>query len=67
MKTHILTLATLVGITPPYVEVGALDDRVENINYDLHRDRVGSFVKTFTARRAYQIADELRNVAPQHL
>src|SRR5215510_14269413 len=55
-----LTLATLAGITPPDVEVEALDDRIEEINYDAARDLVGISVKTFTARRAYQIADEFR-------
>lgn len=55
-----LTLATLAGITPPDVEVEALDDRIETIDYDAPRDLVGISVKTFTARRAYQIADEFR-------
>ena len=55
-----LTLATLAGITPPDVEVEAVDDRIEDINYDSPRDLVGISVKTFTARRAYQIADEFR-------
>ena len=52
-----LTLATLAGLTPPDVEVEALDDRLEEIDYDAPRDLVGISVKTFTARRAYQIAD----------
>ena len=55
-----LTLATLAGLTPPDVEVEAVDDRIEEINYDTPRDLVGISVKTFTARRAYQIADEFR-------
>jgi radical SAM superfamily enzyme YgiQ (UPF0313 family) len=55
-----LTLAALAGITPPDVELEALDDRIEEIDYDAHRDLVGISVKTFTARRAYQIADEFR-------
>ncbi|HEX9837912.1 MAG TPA: radical SAM protein [Anaerolineales bacterium] len=55
-----LTLAALAGITPPDVEVEALDDRIEEIDYDVHRDLVGVSVKTFTARRAYQISDEFR-------
>ena len=55
-----LTLATLAGITPPDVEVEALDDRIEEIDYDAPRDLVGISVKTFTARRAYQIATEFR-------
>lgn len=55
-----LTLATLAGITPPDVDVEAVDDRIEDVDYDLPRDLVGISVKTFTARRAYQIADEFR-------
>ncbi|MEO7838291.1 MAG: B12-binding domain-containing radical SAM protein, partial [Anaerolineales bacterium] len=55
-----LTLATLAGLTPPDVEVEAVDDRIEEINYDTPRDLVGISVKTFKARRAYQIADEFR-------
>jgi len=55
-----LSLATLAGMTPPGVEVQAVDDRIEAIDYDEPRDLVGISVKTFTARRAYQIADEFR-------
>ena len=55
-----LTLAALAGITPPDVELEALDDRIEEIDYDAPRELVGISVKTFTARRAYQIADEFR-------
>jgi radical SAM superfamily enzyme YgiQ (UPF0313 family) len=55
-----LTLAALAGLTPPDVEVEAVDDRIESIDYDTPRDLVGISVKTFTARRAYQIADEFR-------
>ena len=55
-----LTLAALAGLTPPDVEVEAVDDRIESIDYDAPRDLVGISVKTFTARRAYQIADEFR-------
>ena len=55
-----LTLAALAGLTPPDVEVEAIDDRIEAVDYDTPRDLVGISVKTFTARRAYQIADEFR-------
>jgi radical SAM superfamily enzyme YgiQ (UPF0313 family) len=55
-----LSLATLAGLTPPGVEVQAVDDRIEAIDYDEPRDLVGISVKTFTARRAYQIAAEFR-------
>ena len=43
----------------------SMDDRIEEIEYDMPRDLVGIFVKTFTARRAYQIADEWRKRCPQ--
>ena len=55
-----LTLATLAGITPSDVDVEVFDDRIEEIAYDSPCDLVGISVKTFTARRAYQIADEYR-------
>jgi radical SAM superfamily enzyme YgiQ (UPF0313 family) len=55
-----LTLSTLAGMTPRDVEVEAVDDRIETIDYDTPRDLVGISVKTFTARRAYQIAAEFR-------
>jgi len=55
-----LTLATLAGLTPRGHEVQAIDDRLEEIDYNEPRDLVGISVKTFTARRAYQIADEFR-------
>lgn len=55
-----LTLATLAGLTPSGIQVQALDDRIEEIDYDEARDLVGISVKTFTARRAYQIAGEFR-------
>lgn len=56
-----LTLSTLAGLTPEDVEVEAVDDRIEPIDYDSPRDLVGISVKTFTARRAYQIAAEFRS------
>jgi radical SAM superfamily enzyme YgiQ (UPF0313 family) len=55
-----LTLATLAGLTPPGIEVEALDDRLEEIDYDAPRDLVGLSLKTYTARRGYEIAAEFR-------
>lgn len=55
-----LNLATVAGQIPPDVEVEAVDDRIEEIDYDTPRDLVGLSLKTFTARRAYQIAAEFR-------
>jgi radical SAM superfamily enzyme YgiQ (UPF0313 family) len=55
-----LTLGWLAGITPPSIEVEVLDDRFDRIDYDRPTDMVGISVKTFTARRAYEIAAEYR-------
>lgn len=55
-----LTLGWLAGITPPGVEVEVLDDRFDAIDFDTATDLVGISVKTFTARRAYEIAAEYR-------
>ncbi|MFZ6028570.1 MAG: B12-binding domain-containing radical SAM protein [Chloroflexota bacterium] len=55
-----LALGVLAGLTPPDIEVEVLDDRFETIDYTARRDLVGISVKTFTARRAYQIAAEFR-------
>jgi radical SAM superfamily enzyme YgiQ (UPF0313 family) len=55
-----LALGVLAGLTPPGIEVEIIDDRFENIDFSSTRDLVGISVKTFTARRAYQIADEFR-------
>jgi len=55
-----LALGVLAGLTPPEIEVEIIDDRFESINYAAPRDLVGISVKTFTARRAYQIAEVFR-------
>jgi len=55
-----LTLSVLASMTPPDVEVEVFDDRIESINYDQSTDLVGISVKTFSARRAYEIAAEYR-------
>jgi radical SAM superfamily enzyme YgiQ (UPF0313 family) len=55
-----LALGVLAGLTPPGIEVELLDDRFESIDYSAPRDLVGISVRTFTARRAYQIAAEFR-------
>ena len=55
-----LTLAYLAGLTPPHVEVQAIDDRFETIDFDEPRDLVGISFHTFSARRAYYLADEFR-------
>jgi radical SAM superfamily enzyme YgiQ (UPF0313 family) len=55
-----LALGVLAGLTPQHIDVEVIDDRFETIDYAAPRDLVGITVKTFTARRAYQIADEFR-------
>ena len=55
-----LNLGVLAGLTPPGVDVRLWDDRVDAIDYDEPTDLVAITVETFTARRAYEIADEYR-------
>jgi radical SAM superfamily enzyme YgiQ (UPF0313 family) len=55
-----LMLGVLAGLTPPDVEVVLYDDRMEPIPYDEATDLVAITVETYTARRAYEIADEYR-------
>jgi radical SAM superfamily enzyme YgiQ (UPF0313 family) len=55
-----LTLGVLAGLTPPDVEVVLYDDRMETIPFDEATDLVAITVESFTARRAYEIADEYR-------
>ncbi|MBN1937031.1 MAG: radical SAM protein [Anaerolineae bacterium] len=55
-----LQLGVLAALTPPDVDVILYDDRIEPILYDEPADLVAITVETFTARRAYEIADEYR-------
>ena len=55
-----LVFAILKSLTPPDVEVAFHDERLEPIPYDEATDLVAMTVETFTARRAYQIANEFR-------
>jgi radical SAM superfamily enzyme YgiQ (UPF0313 family) len=55
-----LALGVLAGMTPRGIDVQLFDDRCEDIDYDEPTDLVGITVETFTARRAYEIADEYR-------
>lgn len=54
-------LGVLAGLTPLDVEVVLHDDRMESIPYDRLTNLVAITVETFTARRAYEIAEEYRN------
>lgn len=55
-----LMLGVIAGLTPPDVEVVLYDDRMEAIPYAEATDLVAITVESFTARRAYEIADEYR-------
>ncbi len=52
--------AVLAALTPQDVKVRFIDDRLEEVNYDDTPDAVGISTTTFTARRAYEIADGFR-------
>lgn len=55
-----LAIAVLSGLTPGNWERHLFDDRLENIDYDQPTDLVAISVETYSARRAYQIAEEYR-------
>lgn len=52
-----LNIGVLAGLTPQDVEIVFYDDRMEDIPYEEETDLVAITVETFTARRAYEIAD----------
>ncbi len=55
-----LSVFYLAGFVPKEHEVSALDDAVDEINYDDAVDLVGITTTTTNARRAYEIADTFR-------
>jgi len=55
-----LWAAMLKAHTPDWASVRLVDDRLESIDFHRPTDLVGINVETFTALRAYQIADEYR-------
>lgn len=55
-----LCFAILKSLTPPDIDVSLYDERLEEIPRDLDSDLVAMTVETYTARRAYQIADHYR-------
>lgn len=55
-----LQLGVLAGLTPPDIECVLYDDRIETIPYDEVTDLVAITVEIYTARRAYEIAEEYR-------
>lgn len=59
-KMEPLTIAVLAGITPQDIEIKFYDDRLESIPYDEPTDLVALSVETYTAKKAYQIAQRFR-------
>ena len=55
-----LCFAILKSLTPPDIEVALFDERLEDIPLDHSTDLVAMTVETYTARRAYEIADHFR-------
>lgn len=55
-----LTIAVLNSMIPDTYEREFFDDRIENINYETETDIVFITVETYTAKRAYYIAEQFR-------
>ena len=55
-----LCFAILKSLTPADIDVELYDERLEEIPFDIETDLVAMTVETYTARRAYQIADRFR-------
>ena len=55
-----LAIAALSALTPPGIEKVFYDDRLEDIPYDEPADLVAISIETYSAKRAYQIADRFR-------
>jgi radical SAM superfamily enzyme YgiQ (UPF0313 family) len=56
-----LALGVLAGLTPGHHEVRLLDDRKEEVTGDETADLVAITVDTYTARRAFELADTYRS------
>ena len=59
-KMEPLTIALLKAFTPQDIETVFYDDRIELIDYDTDADIIAITVETYTARRAYAIAEEFK-------
>jgi len=55
-----LAFAVLAALTPPEVALTLYDERIEPVDLEHDPDLVAMTVETYTARRAYQIADHFR-------
>jgi len=56
-----LVFSILAGLTPPDIETVFFDERLEPINMNVDVDLVAITVETYTAARAYYIADIFRS------
>jgi radical SAM superfamily enzyme YgiQ (UPF0313 family) len=56
-----LAFAVLAGLTPDGIEIELFDEFIEEIPENISTDLAALTVQTFTAARAYKIADKLRN------
>ena len=56
-----LCFAILKSLTPTDIDVTLFDERLEAVPFDYPTDLVALTVETYTARRAYQIADQFRD------
>ncbi len=55
-----LAIAQLASLTPKGIEVEFFDDRIEEINYQTKTDLIAINVETYTAKRAYEIAEKFK-------
>ena len=55
-----LTLHVLASLTPADLEVSAVDEDIDDIDYSQSADLVGITCMTATARRSYQLSDTFR-------
>jgi radical SAM superfamily enzyme YgiQ (UPF0313 family) len=55
-----LAIATLSALTPSGISKVFYDDRLDDIPFDEPTDLVAMTIETYSARRAYQIADRFR-------
>jgi radical SAM superfamily enzyme YgiQ (UPF0313 family) len=57
-----LAFAVLAALTPPDVQLELCDERLADVPLDASADLVAITVETYTAQRAYQIADHYRAI-----
>lgn len=55
-----LAIAVLASLTPPGIRRAFYDDRLEQIPYDEPTDLAAINVESYSARRAYQVAEKFR-------